>query len=122
MHEVCFPNDEWVDKDHEHWVAWDEDKPVGFCSLKVIEKEKTVFLSRAGVIPKYQGNNLQRRFLLVREQWTKKRGIKSIITYCTKENYGSLVNLLKSGYRIYDPQYAWVGRDVFYFTKELKHD
>lgn len=120
MHYLIFPDDEWEGKNNEHWVAWDNtESPVGFCSLRPIRHESAVFLSRAGVLPCARGNRLQRRFIAVREAWARRNDFGVALTYCLYENHSSLANLIKSGYRLYEPEYQWVGRDVHYFIKEL---
>src|SRR5690606_22351986 len=94
-----------------HWFVWEsgKDYPVGFCSagISMLTDEDGnrcyAFLSRAGVLPEARGHKLQRRMIKVREKWAKDQGLKGASTYVANWNTRSLINLLKSGYQIYEP-------------------
>lgn len=104
-----------------YWLAYSGKKPIGFCALHPLPSEPNrAFLARAGVLDRYQGNGLQRRFLRVREQFARKEGYKVLVTYTIMSNFSSTANLIKSNYRLYEPQMEWADEDCLYFMKELK--
>lgn len=119
LHTLCFPNDDWEDST-QHWIVWDEtDTPVGFCSARLLSTEPGVFLSRSGLLPCARGAGLQRRMITTRLRWAKTQGVEFALTYTVYDNHASAANLLRQGFRFHDPEYAWAGRDVFYFLKTL---
>lgn len=119
LHMLTFPGDEF-DLKGQLWLAHDESgTPVGFCAARKLKGENAVFLNRAGVLPCANGQRLQRRMILARLKWAKQIGAKHVITYVLYHNHASIVNLIKSGFRFYEPDYKWAGRDVHYFTRSL---
>lgn len=119
MHHEAFPGEEVRDFSDDHcWVILDGKKEVGFCSLSVLEEENAVFLSRAASFQ--PGYGIHRKSILHRLAWAKKFGSKSAITYVSKDNYLSIANLIRTGFRFYDPEWAYAGRkDYFYFQKKI---
>jgi len=121
LNAVILPEDD-LNVGHEtyHWIATDKrsGEPVGFCSVSDIG-HGILFLSRAGLLRSHRGRNIQRRFIKVRESFAKRNGFESIITYTLKDNYQSMSSLIKSGYKLYTPEYNYAGDDFYYFIKEL---
>ncbi len=99
------------------WVGFNEaDVPVAYGGVKVVYGDlTTAFLSRAGVLPEARGQGLQRKLLKLRIRWARAQGCKQIITYTHKDNTVSANNLIKSGFLLYTPDWAWVGRDDFLY-------
>lgn len=121
LHLLIFPCDEWEPSD-AYWLVRDEHgEPVGFCSTKYLAAEKTVFFSRAGLLPRARGNGLQRRMIQVRERWAASIEAEAIVTYVVYGNNSSLANLLKRGYLLYEPARSWAG-EVHYFQKTIPPD
>jgi len=121
LNALIFPEDELdVSINTSHWVARDKHsgKPVGFCSVSDIG-QGVLFLSRSGLLREYRGRNTQRKFIAIRERYARRHGFECIITYTLKDNYQSFSSLIKKGYELYDPEYDYVGGDVFYFRKKL---
>ena len=118
LHDETFPEDSWEDAD-AYWVARESGRPVGFCSVRHCFGEPSAFLTRAGVLPAGRGKGLQRRMIDVRCRWAKQEGVEYVITYTTRDNYPSITNLLRSGFRFYEPAVPWAGPDVFYFQRRL---
>lgn len=119
LHERIFPSDEAPRQWDAAWIAYEDDSPVGFATVKVADEGSSAFLQRAGVSSSARGAGLQRRLIRVREQWARRQGIKAMLTYTTYENHASISNLLKSGYRFYTPAWHWAGPDVHYYQKRL---
>lgn len=87
---------------------------VGYACLRLVENESLVYLSRAGVTHKHRGNGLQRRLIRVRVAYGRRLG-RGAITYTVHANPKSVNNLIACGFRYYEPQNAWAGRDMLYW-------
>lgn len=123
MNSIIFPGEDLETGNNTyHWIARDKQsgKPVGFCSCSYIG-HGILFLSRAGLLRKYRGRGLQKKFISLRESFAKKKEpkITSIITYVKKDNYTSLASLIKRGYRIYTPEWHYAGHEFFYVKKSI---
>jgi GNAT superfamily N-acetyltransferase len=120
LHWELFPGDLWeYNGETACWLMYEDDEPIGFATADLLPEGDTVFLSRAGILPGSQGRGLQKRLIRVREKWAKAQGAGWVITYTTLQNYPTLVNLIRTGYKFYTPVDAWVGPDVHYYIKEL---
>ena len=88
------------------WLLWNAGTPVGFCGVRQSETwSDWAFLSRSGILPAARGRGLQRRMVAVREAWARSQGLEGITTYVSNDNVPSLMNLLKCGFFIYDPEF-----------------
>ena len=105
-------------QDAEWWLAAVGGVSVGFGGLK-LTGEGTAFLCLSGVLRKYRGSGIQKRLIRVRERFARRSGCVVVYTYTTRDNAPSANSLISSGFRLYEPQYAWVGRDVLYWQKSL---
>lgn len=104
------------------WVGFNSaNVPVAYGGIKVVSGDpKTAFLSRAGVLDEARGQGLQRKLIDLRLRWARQQGCSQVITYTHKDNTTSANNLIRSGFLLYSPEYAWVGREYFlYWTKTL---
>lgn len=97
---ACFPQENTFVQGEAYWVVRNEEEtPIGFC-IAGRDDEDTARLTLAGVTQYYRGRGLQRRLIQVRERWARKQGCEEVVTYVSKYNGPSLVNLLRAGYRI----------------------
>jgi hypothetical protein len=55
----------------------------------------------------------------VREAAARRAGVAWIYTYTAPDNYASANNLIRSGYRLYQPKTKWGLSDGLYFAKKL---
>lgn len=120
LHALAFPADSWPEDDfpdHEHgfWIAGPPRRPVGFCSAILWPDRKACFLSRAAVVKSARGSGLHNEMISTRILWAWKQGADRVVTYTTLQNYASMVNLLASGFKFYEPPERWVGKRVHYF-------
>jgi GNAT superfamily N-acetyltransferase len=102
-----------------NWLLFDDRSPVGFCSLKILDKENAVYLARAGILKPYRGKGLHKRLIRVRTKWAKANDFKSVITYTKRDNHGSANNLIDLGFRLYTPEYEWADKECVYFIKVI---
>lgn len=122
LHTICFPDDHFAGETNTvWWVGFDGSQPACFAGLNVFSEgsKKCGFLIRAGVQPNYRGQGLQSTLIKIREREAKRLGISTLITYTVVENTASSNNLIQGGFKLYKPEWAWVGYDVNYWIKDL---
>ncbi len=73
-------------------------------------------LTSCGVVSSAAGTGMQRRMLRVREAYARRLQLKSVCTYAATDNYRSITNLIRAGYRFAPVQPR---ADYFYFVKCL---
>ena len=104
---------------HICWVVKDENNtPVGFCSYKKTTDD-IVFLSRAGVLPEARGAGLQVRMIRTRLKHARTEGYNCAITYTVRDNPASFTSLQRCGFKLYIPEYEWVGPEQLYWIHYL---
>lgn len=114
----CFGDLEW--KTGLWWLVWDEeDKPIGYAGMRVIEGENTAYFCRVGVLPKHRGNGLQKKLIEVRSRYAKRLGCEVVVTYTSADNSPSINSLVSRGFRHYNPEYPWAGSAYLYWRKTL---
>lgn len=121
LHALILPSDDTpaLNPNVAAWLGWSAQTPVAFCTARYWRDECAVFLERAGVLPIANGNGLQRRMIRLRERWAQQQGAECVLTYVEARNYASLVNLLRCGFRFYEPAQPWGIEGGHYFRKEL---
>lgn len=121
LHDLCFMDAALrVKYDYGYWwIAYHDREPVGFAGITPSTIGPGVgYLKRAGVLPAHRGHGLQRRLLKVRERKARELGWASIITDTT-DNVPSANNLIRAGYRLFEPQ-PWAFRSSLYWRKDLR--
>ncbi len=105
LHALAFPDSPMINEDNTFWLAMQDCKPVGFCSAYFYDWKNCVFLSRAAVMQSAAGAGLQRRMIRTRVAWARTlAGCDRVVTYCAPRNYPSFINLLRCGFRVYEPK------------------
>lgn len=96
---------------------------VGYALGRPVPNEKQFYLARAGVALAHRGQGLQRRLIRARQVYARRRGL-GCITYTVRWNPKSVNNLIACGFRYYEPENAWGGRDMLYWYcgKGALHD
>ncbi|VTU32417.1 Acetyltransferase (GNAT) family protein [Variovorax sp. PBS-H4] len=118
----CLPGDDPITvEDHDQWwVVWLDKQPVGFAALRPCQGHPTMgYLARAGVAPEHRGRGLQRRLIKVRENAGRRRGMAVMVTDTHLTNHASSNNLIRCGYRLYEPGGRWAFGDGLYWLKHL---
>lgn len=103
MDVVCFPTDKPAEFAGANWfIGWDGDRPAAYCAWKIVEHDEPVgFHYRAGVMPDWRGQGLQRQMLRLREAEMREQGIARAVTYTDADGVASMRNLIAEGYRPY---------------------
>lgn len=89
---------------------------IAYCGC--IYSESICIFNRAWVHKRYRGMGLQRKMISKRIQSAKGQ-CKKVITYTTPDNVISSNNLIKCGFKMYTPEYAYAGRNMIYWIKEI---
>lgn len=76
------------------------------------------YLCRAGVLPAFRGQRLQRRLVRVREAWARRHGYTSCVTD-TYWNPASANTLIACGYKMWTPKEPWSYADACYWIRSL---
>jgi len=120
LNKLAFPYDEWIGDDHTYWLATSEDgTSAGFCSAVYRPERGYVFLSRAAVFPWARGLGLQRRMIRTRVRWARTTPADRVITYTASKNYESMLNLVRCGFRFYEPEVEYAGSKYHYLRLPL---
>lgn len=102
-------------------VFFEEDVPAGFAAIHPsLRLTNAAYLYRCGVLDTHRGNHLQRRLLEVRERWARTNGYEYIRTDCTADNVSSANNLIRAGYRLFQPKSPWAFGHSLYWVKKLR--
>lgn len=120
LHKQCFPADDMPEFTKGYWwIAYDDNKPVGFCGLTHVQSwDSAGYLSRGGVIATHRGKGLQRKFINVRIRKARKVGWTWLIS-ATRDNIPSSNNLIKCGFKLYDPQKEWLANHALYWIRKV---
>ncbi len=122
LHKKTLPSDDFDTIKHStYWLVWHNDRPVGFCSVRKCDRE-ILFLSRAGLLDAARGKGLHKRMIRTRIRWAIKEGYGKLITYTTIDNIQSSSNLEKCGFKRYLPDYAYAGKNVLYYMRDLTEE
>ena len=120
---ICFPGDDlynFTKTKSVHWLATEDREPIAYCSLEYMDKH-SMFLSRSGVLPGHRGHGFQKRMIDKRIKYCKENNVWCLMTYTTPCNWQSMNNLIKCGFKVYEPEYKifTTDRELIYWRKIL---
>ncbi len=102
----------------EWWVILnDANKIIAYCGS--IYTEGICIYIRAWVRKDNRGKGLQKKLINIRYKAALKNS-RTVITYTTKDNYPSANNLISQGFKLYFPEYAYGGKEMLYWIKQIK--
>ena len=105
------PNREW-------WVLLNDiGNIIAYCGS--IYTEGICIYIRAWVRKDHRGKGLQKKLINIRYKAALKRS-NTVITYTTSDNYPSANNLISQGFKLYFPEYAYGGKEMLYWIKQIK--
>jgi GNAT superfamily N-acetyltransferase len=121
LHTLTFPADDHEDYTSGYWwIVWDGYEPVAFAGMRCsLTAGSTAYLSRCGVMRSHRGQGLQKALLRRRLSLAKREGFGAAIS-TTYLNTASANNLIRAGFRLYDPDEPWGSLGTCYWRKELK--
>jgi len=102
------------------WLAYDDERTaVGFAGLVPSQRYPNAgYLKRAWVAETARGSGLQGRFLRARALKARRIGWKMLVTETTDALH-SANNLMKNGYRLFEPYEPWAFPNSLYWRKEF---
>jgi GNAT superfamily N-acetyltransferase len=104
----------------EWWAGFDEVTPVCFAGAYVYA-DKACGLLRAGVLPNYRGQGLQKRLIDVRLKHAIKHKCDQAFTYVAPWNAASLNSLISLGFKAYRPECPDTDWDYVHMVRWLNH-
>ena len=119
-----FGKAEVCDKPYEK-VTWFlltvDDKIAGFAGIYGFTEngEQLGCLERSGLLKPYRGKGLQSAMIDVRLKEARRQGWSEVFTYTNRHNYPSSNNLVKAGFRLYDPYHKYGLKDALYWYKKV---
>jgi ribosomal protein S18 acetylase RimI-like enzyme len=102
------------------WIARAGDQVVGYCAI--MPRGKGGYLSRAGVIPDFRGQGLQKQMITLRLRYAQHQGWPWVVTDTHRENMASIHSLEKIGFRPYRPRNpqmpkSWIAQSRFWIYR-----
>ena len=118
LDERCFPNcgNEFL-PNRDWWVIVHNGKIRAYCGCSY-SMGVCVFV-RAWVQREYRGQGWQKKMIKCRIRAAKIKRSYAIVTYTIPDNFPSANSLIKCGFLLHEPEYAYAGRDMMYFIKRL---
>lgn len=121
MQKICLPSDDVckIHKASDVWIVAKSGKQfAGFGGIRFLYDD-VWYLCRAGVLPDFQGQGLQKRLIQARIDAAICYNAKLVITDCTSDNYGSANSLIGAGFKMFKPCYNWALPNSLYWRKDL---
>jgi len=120
LHKQFSPDDDVLEPTEGYWwVVKYQTDVVGFAAMRRSTRwSDTGYLWRAAVAPLHRGRGIQKRLILVRERMARRLGWAYMISD-TNQNTQSANNLIKAGYRMYDPKWPYAFETTCYWRKYL---
>ena len=101
------------------WILYCRGAAVGYAGLiRSAQYADVGYLCRSGVLPLHRGRGLQTRLIAARERKARSLGFGWTVTDTT-DNPASGNNLIRCGYRLYNPVQPWAFRHSVYWKKQL---
>lgn len=100
------------------WIATHGKEDAGFCGMQYSKRRKAIYLCRAGVVQRFQGQGLHIRMIRVRERAARRMKQKMLVTD-TNNNIRSANNLIRCGFTMFEPETPWGLGGATYWRKEL---
>lgn len=102
------------------WVIGDPDQPMAYAAIRPSRAySDCAYLSRAGVLPEFRGFGLQRILIKARLRWAARRGFRWAITDTVATNTGSANNLIRCGFKLWNPPDDWLTPGAIWLARRL---
>lgn len=109
-----------IDPSEGHWwLAFQAGLPVAFAGLESSQAvPQAGYLCRAGVLKGHRGRGLQLRLIRVRERAARRMGWTCLRTDTTHNPHSSN-NLIRAGFKLFEPDVPWAFDVTLYWRKYL---
>ncbi len=102
------------------WIAYSPThNPVGYASMFYLDRENYGYFSRAAIKADHRRKGLHTRLIRCRINLAKRLGWSGVLTYTATDNTASANSLVNLGFRLYNPQYRWAGKEFLYFMRSF---
>ena len=102
------------------WLGLHETNPIAFAGMVPSTRaHNSGYFCRIGVLKKHRGNALQLRLTRALESRARRNGWSSVVSDTT-DNPASANNLIRAGYRLYQPSYPWGYPNTLYWRKSIR--
>lgn len=109
--------DEFLEN-REWWVLVNtRGEIVAYCGA--IFAQRICIFNRAWVHKSRRGMGVQKRMIRLRLRRAR-QFCRTAITYTTKDNYASINNLIRCGFKMYCPEYQYGGKEMLYFMHDFE--
>ncbi len=116
VYALALPPASWAHDEDVFWVATREPCGALLAFASARPRGDMLELTSVGVVSAAAGTGMQRRMLRVRERYARSLGLGTVCTYTARDNYASVTNLIRAGYRFAAVQPR---ADYFNFVKRL---
>jgi RimJ/RimL family protein N-acetyltransferase len=121
---ILFEADPPSELDNRWWwvVRNGKGHPIAFAGMRACKHESNsglALMTRAGVLPSYQGRGIHKSLIKSRVSYAKRKGFKQVVAYVLNKNYASCNALAACGFKLYQPQSDYAGSEAFYYRKVL---
>lgn len=121
LQRTILPGDVPADTSKGYWWTANDDAEgmcVGFAGLYRSQRFTDVgYLCRAGVMPEYAGQGIQRRLIKVRVKKARALGFTELNTDTIPDNPRSSNNLIKCGFTLFLPEIDWAPGSLYWRKK-----
>jgi predicted GNAT family acetyltransferase len=114
-----FPEDPIEKVDRHVWFLAKAGKQIVGWAGVTIKSNAVASICRTGVFPEFQNRGVKRRLVKAMERYAMKQGCTMMTSYCATDNVASANSLIKSGYKIYWPEFIWAEGSWIYWRKRL---
>ena len=117
----CLPSDKPLEIDSGYWwvTYTDTGTPVAFAGLvRSSQWSNAGYMCRAGVLPAYRGNGLQKKLIQCRIRKARALKLDWLVTDTT-DNPASANSLISMGFKMYIPSVPWGYKHSSYWCMKL---
>lgn len=121
LQRACLPNDIPAHKvkGSAWWGVYDSGRMIAFGGIEKGVTPGIYYLCRAGVLPEYRGQGIQKSLIHLRIAWAVKRGAASVVTDTAAFSVASMRNLMACGFMPYVPEEPWALDCSVYWQRKL---
>lgn len=124
MNRQCFPPGYWCGRIRpeagEWWIALHGQIEAGYAGLMPsYQTDRAGYLPAAAVVPQYRGHGLHLRLLRTRIACARALGWTQLFTETICDNAYSANNLIRCGFRQFNPEQPWGSPFAVYWRRPL---
>lgn len=108
-------------RDGDWWLAHASNGDVvGFAGLVPMTPfREAAYMKRGYVVPTARGHGIQLKFMQIREDKARRKGLTTLVGECAADNEYSIRNFVRAGFKRCQPEQPWCRMSSAYFVKYL---